>query len=719
MNMKTRSVLACFCLIITGLPEANAQSLRGKVIYVSQSQEVMIRFGSAIENYSFVNKEESQNFNVRLIKSRTFVVKGVQENLKSSNLVITENANTHLFILVFKDKLSNNELAYDFSTKEKLLSEIKKIPSSADGTNKNNYVKNIPAQTSNAIETPKAEVDSAQKQLDTRHAQLVARADTLFQEEDYDEAKRLYTAALDLKPDDSLCISQLKVIELTADLQKLKEQETTDPIANTQPVQPVTVAPEQKQLDDKYADLIARGWQAYVKANYDEANGLYTAALLLKPNDSLSISQLKLIQIVRDSIKFEEQQAKLEEEKAAADKLAKQKAAAEAEKAELDKKYTDLITLANRSYKNANYDEAIGLYSAALVLKPTDNWCVVQIGKVRNSKDSLQLQQQRTADQLRMAMKEKALAEQKALAERKALAEQKTLDNKYTDLVALANKAYASRNYDESIGLYKAALLLKPNDSWCTGQLNVAQAARTRAQQKTLQAEHSSQGTMKVTAASMEKQPDVINNTNTRFADLISSANKAYVARKYDDATELYSAALKLKPNDSWCVSQLKSIQTLTDLHEQKSLTTKHTTLTVRANKAYVARKYDEANQLYIEALKLIPDDPWCISQLKTIQNTTGVINRNNRERVEELEAAMKVHTKQGQKQPARKFMELVALANNAFVIRKYEVAHDLYSVALRLQPNDDWCMAQLNIIKSVKDPSKPKITRRQMAPAP
>ena len=126
MNMKTKALLA-FCLMITGLFETNAQSLRGKVIYISPSEEVRIRFGSAIENYSFVNKVESQNFKMKVVNNRSVVITSLNKYFRSTNLVITENKNTHLFILRFKDQLEDPETSYDFSTREKLLSEIQKI----------------------------------------------------------------------------------------------------------------------------------------------------------------------------------------------------------------------------------------------------------------------------------------------------------------------------------------------------------------------------------------------------------------------------------------------------------------------------------------------------------------------------------------------------------------------------------------------------------------
>ncbi|HYE55760.1 MAG TPA: hypothetical protein VD996_12995, partial [Chitinophagaceae bacterium] len=137
---------------------SHAQSLRGKVVYISANQEVKLKFRSPIDNYSFVNKPESNRFSIKLSGSRNIVVNSATSNAKPASFVITEGENTHLFILQYKNKLDASELVYDYSSKEKLLSESQKLARGIKGVPEKdrfvNYVTNTSDYTtSNAVNT--------------------------------------------------------------------------------------------------------------------------------------------------------------------------------------------------------------------------------------------------------------------------------------------------------------------------------------------------------------------------------------------------------------------------------------------------------------------------------------------------------------------------------------------------------------------------------------
>lgn len=116
MTQLKRIITVLLILLIAGFHPLKAQSVRGKIIYVHPSQVVKLKFKSAVDNYSFVNRDESRLFNVKLSNNRTFMINSLKQLMRSSNLVITEGGNTHLFILVYKDQLSEGgETFYDFS----------------------------------------------------------------------------------------------------------------------------------------------------------------------------------------------------------------------------------------------------------------------------------------------------------------------------------------------------------------------------------------------------------------------------------------------------------------------------------------------------------------------------------------------------------------------------------------------------------------------------
>lgn len=119
IQIRRICIVALFLAAI-GIYKSDAQSLRGKIIYVHPSQVVKLKFRSAVDNYSFVNKEESKLFHIKLANNRTFLINSLARLFRSINLVITEGENTHLFILVYKESLNaETETVYDFSNRSK------------------------------------------------------------------------------------------------------------------------------------------------------------------------------------------------------------------------------------------------------------------------------------------------------------------------------------------------------------------------------------------------------------------------------------------------------------------------------------------------------------------------------------------------------------------------------------------------------------------------
>lgn len=120
MGFSQRIAALLLVLMFTGNMVVNAQSVRGKIIYVSPLQEIKLKFRSAVANYSFVNKNQSSAFRIKQ-SGHSLRISNVTDNFKPANLVITEGRNTHLFILAYKASLdASTETVYDFSSKEKL-----------------------------------------------------------------------------------------------------------------------------------------------------------------------------------------------------------------------------------------------------------------------------------------------------------------------------------------------------------------------------------------------------------------------------------------------------------------------------------------------------------------------------------------------------------------------------------------------------------------------
>src|SRR3982750_2022622 len=64
----------------------NAQSLNGKIIYVSDNQEVMLKFPAVITNYYTVPKKELiKDFETRITNDKNFSITSNVANFKTKN----------------------------------------------------------------------------------------------------------------------------------------------------------------------------------------------------------------------------------------------------------------------------------------------------------------------------------------------------------------------------------------------------------------------------------------------------------------------------------------------------------------------------------------------------------------------------------------------------------------------------------------------------------
>jgi len=144
---------------------AHAQSIRGKVIYIS-SQPVKFKFGSRISDYGFTERALASQFKVDVSK-KNLSVSNIGGEFKSVNLVVSEGANAHLFILYYSKNTGAGEEIYDFSTPELLKAETEVI--TKGGGDKAEPPVQITAAINKPVENVKAE-DAVQQQRVDAHA---------------------------------------------------------------------------------------------------------------------------------------------------------------------------------------------------------------------------------------------------------------------------------------------------------------------------------------------------------------------------------------------------------------------------------------------------------------------------------------------------------------------------------------------------------------------
>ena len=222
----------------------------------------------------------------------------------------------------------------------------------------------------------KAEKEKAEKEkLEAKYNSLIADANKLFEKESYQESIEIYLKALEIKKAEKIPTEQIAKAKEFIKIAKDKAKAEAEKIAAA------------NKLETEYKELREKGDKSYKSNNYSASTSFYEQALVKKPGDSYSISQIEKI---KDILTAEKEKA----DKLAADLLAekkrKEQEAADKKAAadKLEKAYQALIAKADKSRDSKKYTESIGIYEEALVIKPKDSYSLTQKAVTNSSVDS-------------------------------------------------------------------------------------------------------------------------------------------------------------------------------------------------------------------------------------------------------------------------------------------------------------------------------------------
>ena len=182
--------------------------------------------------------------------------------------------------------------------------------------------------------------DLANDEVNKQYQKLIDVADQKFADKDYETAKKLFTRATGMRPDDSYPPKKIK--EIDAILANLAAQQANEA--------------EVAALLKKYNDAIAKADAKKDAKSYDEAKDLYKKASQIKPDETYPQEMIDWINA--------------EMKKELAD--------------ELEKQYRKIIAVADQQLEAKKYDKAIQLYERAGGMKPDDEYPPNQIAKIKS-----------------------------------------------------------------------------------------------------------------------------------------------------------------------------------------------------------------------------------------------------------------------------------------------------------------------------------------------
>jgi len=470
-----------------------------------------------------------------------------------------------------------------------------------------------------------------QEAKERQYDNLINQADNAFEGEKYSNAKNLYQDALDLKSGEEYPRTQIAKID--------------------------EILRKQKEKDRKYNEAIAQADAAFERESYEEAKGLYSEALFIKPNEQYPKDQIDKI----DGILSERQ--------------------AEAER------YKNAIASGDRYFESEQYNLAKNSYREALEVKPSRQYPKDQIGKIddilarqvaneqkynnliseadaafdrkdytdskKKYQSALEVKPGETYPKQRIDRINELLAQ---------LEKKKEKDRKYNEAIAQADAAFERESYEEAKGLYSEALFIKPNEQYPKDQIDKIDQLLADLQRK---------------KAEQEK-------INKAYNEAVKKADAMFSMEEYSQAKSLYNEALTYKPEEQYPRDRIDKINSI--LAEMEAEKKAYENAIARADRLFGEEEYESSKSAYQKALDIRPEEQYP-------QNRIDKINDILAERMAQRKRQQEID---------RKYKNAIETADRLFNTEEYEDAKIAYNEALNIKPEEQYPKQKISEIENI-----------------
>ena len=465
-----------------------------------------------------------------------------------------------------------------------------------------------------------------EKAFDDQYSALIFKGKNQIQSKEYPVAKKSFEAALQLKPEEKFPKDQIAAIDsILASIAK------------------------QKALDDQYDLIITKGDQLLVSKSYDQARIEYVNAGNLKPSEQYPVDRIAEI-----------------------DKLLGEVATKKA----LDEQYAKTIVDADKLFVGKTYDQARSLYVKSGDLKSSETYPRTRISEIdiilgELAKQKALDEEYKTvlgiADSLysekafEMARIEYLKASglksaepypktriteiDKQLAD---LASRKALDDQYASVLAVADRFFGEKKYDQARASYIDAGKIKPSELYPKEKITEI-------------------GTI---LAELAKQKALDDQYNL----IITKGDQLLVSKSYDQARIEYVNAGKLKPTEQYPKDKLTEIDGI--LNEIKLKEEAYRTSVTNADQLFAEKKYEESSDEYQNALIIKPDAKYPADKIIEINRILTELK--------------------GKRQT---YEELVAKGETQFTQKEWVKAKSLFQQALTVLPEEKYPKERINQI--------------------
>ena len=455
---------------------------------------------------------------------------------------------------------------------------------------------------------------------------LVSEGDAAVGSEDFDQAISKYEQALSLKKDSA--------VETKLANARKKKAEKENALA------------EQKALQEKYDQLVAKADGEFDTEKYEEARKNYEEAQKLMPNE-----------------------AKPKQKIAEIDKILEERAAEQAAAEKLEADYQKFMQEGKEQIGQRKWNDAKSKFEEALKLKPNDSAALDQIdlinkelekeaseAKLNAEYDAFMKEAEEFFNQKKYAEAKSKYNEASGVKPQEQLPKDKMaeidrivadaekaaeLEAQYQGFMKAGDGANDRKAYTEALDNYKKALGVKPGDADAQSKIDAIN--------KIIEEENR--------LAAEQKQ----------FDDFVSSAQEAFNAKDYDKAKLNYNNALGIK-DDADIREKIKEIDRIIAENQSAAETqAKYDAAIAEADALYQTNDYPAALEKYKAALS-IKDEDYPKGKISELE--------------EKIAAQVAAEAKE------QEFKDLVAEADQAFDAKEYGKALEKYKEAIRVKPD-------------------------------
>ncbi len=379
--------------------------------------------------------------------------------------------------------------------------------------------------------------------------------------------------------------------------------------AEAEAAEQARLAAIQAEQDRQYAQAVSRGDSLFNLNEYETSRTAYQSALQVKPGETYPQQRIEEIGRI-----LEEQE-------------------------NINRKYQEIIALADHQFNSRDYAQAIGNYKKALEIKPEENYPKEKIQEV-----------------------EQLLAQQE-------------LDENYRTIILAADGFFNAESWTEARSEYEKASELKPGENYPKNQI-VKIDNLLRQQQERALAEQRAAEDMERRQAEIEQRQQQMSERqemsesglNQLYNEYISLADGFFENKRYNVSRAWYYKAWDVKPEETWPPQRIEEINKLVSslLLSQRDRDYQNfvnlADSTFRENQLAVARGW------YNRALSIKPEETYPREQLRAIADLI----------------AERMTSRSGEQ-----FNGYMENARQSFENGNYNVARFWYKKALELRPDD------------------------------